>query len=75
MKILAFGILAEKIGTTSIVVENIHDTNGLKNELFRLFPDLQELNFIISVNRKIIHENMVLDANAEVALLPPFSGG
>ena len=75
MNILFFGILAEKTGTTSLSLDNIVDTNSLKSTLAQRFPELQELNFIISVNRKIVHGNTTLDPHAEVAMLHPFSGG
>ena len=75
MNLLAFGIIAEKIGASNLSLEDIKDTDTLKEKLGQQYPALQELNFTVSVNRKIVHGNTVLDDHAEVALLPPFSGG
>jgi molybdopterin converting factor small subunit len=75
MNILAFGMIAEITGKENLTINNISNTDELKAILFQQFPELSNLNFIISVNRKIVHGNVVLDDVAEVALLPPFSGG
>ncbi len=75
MNLLAFGIIAEKIGASNFSLEDIKDTDSLKEKLLQQYPTLQELNYIVSVNCKIAHGNTVLDDLAEVALLPPFSGG
>jgi len=75
IKILAFGIVAEIINSTSFTIDNILDTNELKLSLEKNYPNLKDIKFSIAVNKKIIHSNTALSDGFEVALLPPFSGG
>ena len=75
MNIKVFGQLTDVFHGENIVIENAADITELKNQLVDLFPALSEKTFVIAVNKKIIHENLPLAHNAEIALLPPFSGG
>jgi len=75
ISIVAFGVAAEKMKTNSVRVENIDDIDALKICLSNAYPELNELKISIAVNKKIVHENMLLNDGDEVALLPPFSGG
>ena len=31
--------------------------------------------FVFAIDQKLIHENILINPNSEIALLPPFSGG
>lgn len=73
--LLAFGIVAEKAGASRLRITGATDTAQLLEALYQQHPALRELRFAIAVNRKIVHENTPLQADSEVALLPPFSGG
>ena len=75
INILLFGQLVDITGTDTIVVENMVDTNALVNSLHRNFPALSHSKYLISVDKKIISANTLLEDNCTVALLPPFSGG
>ncbi len=75
MNIKVFGQLTDIIREENISVEKVADVNGLKNHLNIRYPALAEKTFVIAVNKKITHENIPLTADAEIALLPPFSGG
>ncbi|HSN08321.1 MAG TPA: MoaD/ThiS family protein [Hanamia sp.] len=75
MNIKVFGQLTDIFNGENINIENAADITELKNQLIELFPALSEKTFVIAVNKKIIHENLPLTQNAEIALLPPFSGG
>jgi len=75
ISIVAFGVAAEKMKTNSVRVENIDDIDALKICLSNAYPELNEFKISIAVNKKIVHENMLLNDGDEVALLPPFSGG
>ena len=75
IKIIAFGIAAEKMKTNSVTAESISNVDDLKLWLNDCYPVLKNLNISISVNKIIIHENISLNDGDEVALLPPFSGG
>ena len=57
------------------MMHEVNDTNELVDKLQSIYPRLTESNYVIAVDRNIIQENTMLQQNAEVALLPPFSGG
>jgi molybdopterin converting factor small subunit len=75
IKVLAFGIIAEKIGTPELALSGVDDSNSLLALLEEKYPALLDLKFAIAVDRKLITENTELKSDCEVALLPPFSGG
>jgi molybdopterin synthase sulfur carrier subunit len=75
IKVLAFGMLAEKIQTQSLELEGIPTTDVLKGYLYQQYPELKEVKFSIAVNRKQVTTNTPIPNEAEIALLPPFSGG
>ena len=63
------------MGKVSMDLENPGSTEALKNQLFEQFPELKSMKFSLAVNKKMVLEDSVLASGAEVALLPPFSGG
>ena len=69
-----FGRLADIAGN-SVSVKNVADTDSLVNSLHDRYPALADTKYVIAVNKQIIKENTVLNADSVVALLPPFSGG
>lgn len=73
--IKAFGMVAEKMGKVSLDLENPGSTEALKIKLFEQYPELKSMKFSLAVNKKMVLEDSVLASGAEVALLPPFSGG
>ena len=75
MNIKVFGQLTDVFGGDNIQVKNATDVSELKTELIHSFPGLSGKTFVITVNKKVIHENIALTGDAEIALLPPFSGG
>ena len=72
---MLFGQLAQLAGKDRIVLCGINDTVQLRDEINALFPALQQIDYAIAVDKKIIHENTFVDDGYTVALLPPFSGG
>jgi sulfur-carrier protein len=71
----AFGIIAEKIKTSQLTIEAVPTTDTLLGYLHQQYPELQYMKFSIAVNKKQTVGNTVIPHGAEVALLPPFSGG
>lgn len=71
----AFGIIAEKIKTSELTIDGIPTTDTLLGYLHHQFPELRHMKFSIAVNRKQAVGNTAIPHGAEVALLPPFSGG
>lgn len=74
IQIMSFGQIAEVTGTNRFSL-NAVDTNGLRKVLEDTYPGLQQKTYAIVINRKLVTENTRLTQDAEVALLPPFSGG
>jgi molybdopterin synthase sulfur carrier subunit len=75
INILLFGVIKDMAGSNGIMLNEVNDTNELVVKLQAMFPRLTGAEYIIAVDRNIIQENTALGPNAEVALLPPFSGG
>ncbi len=73
--IMLFGQLAQLAGRDRLMLSGISDTAQLREEVNTLFPALRQIDYAIAVEKKIVHENAVLQSGYAVALLPPFSGG
>ncbi|OOG78318.1 MoaD/ThiS family protein [Algoriphagus sp. A40] len=73
--IKAFGMVAEKIGTTELVMDHYQDSEALLDALLVKFPALKTIKFSLAINKKLISNKQEIPENAEIALLPPFSGG
>ena len=75
MTIKIFGQLHDIVGSNLIEVENVANTDELIQQLQLKYPALKNSKYKVAVNRNIIQLNTALQQNAEIALLPPFSGG
>jgi molybdopterin synthase sulfur carrier subunit len=75
MTIKVFGQLYDIVGGSSIEIDNASNTNELIKNLQTKYPALVNSKFKVAVNRNIIQSNTIIESNAEIALLPPFSGG
>lgn len=75
LNILVFGQLTDVTNAALISVEKPTDTDHLLKILYRDYPLLERQKFLIAVDKKIINKKVIVDAAAQIALLPPFSGG
>ena len=75
MEIILFGQLRDLAGSNRISVGVVTDTNDLQKELNLKYPDFANTKYAIAVDKKIISKTVPLNAESEIALLPPFSGG
>ena len=75
LKILFFGILAEVVGSDSIIIDSQPDLDHLTALVLDRFPDLKNYRYRVSVNRVLVDDNLSLNEGDEVAFLPPFAGG
>lgn len=73
--IKAFGMVAEKIGVAELAMDHSGDSAELLNALLVKYPVLKTVKFTLAVNKKIVNGHQGIPENAEIALLPPFSGG
>jgi molybdopterin converting factor small subunit len=70
-----FGMLAEKMGTDSLEIENPGSSEVLKQQLVAQFPELKDMTFRMALDRKLLQADTDISQGQEIALLPPFSGG
>ena len=75
IKVMIYGQLEDVTGASVITLDGISDTDMLTENLFQQFPLLRHKKFLVAVNQQVITEKTTFDSNAEIALLPPFSGG
>jgi sulfur-carrier protein len=74
VKLVLFSAAAEATGISEQQKDAI-DTDSIRNDLNRQFPNLGKLNYAIAVNHKLVKGNFLLADGDVVAILPPFSGG
>lgn len=75
ISIVAFGKIAEIVAAKLWVVEGVKSTFELRKHLESIHPELQGMQYVIALDKKIVTADTPLNAGGEVALLPPFSGG
>jgi len=74
IKIQLFGQLKE-ITRESELFTDAADTEGLTREMAIRYPGLENLTYLIAVDRTIVQTNTPIKTGQELALLPPYSGG
>ncbi len=74
MRVLLFGMIAEKAGATEVEVTAI-STHALKRGLEQRIPGLERMSYAVAVDRRVVKEDTPLTGKEEIALLPPFAGG
>ncbi len=79
MKILLFGITREIVGSEQLSIRaeaGIKDVAGLRAWLASSYPQLGSLRSLaVAVNKEYAADTQQLDDSAEIALIPPVSGG
>ena len=77
IRILAFGIVKDIFGSSSITVE-LQDASvtALKTLLEDIYPRLKQLaSYMVAVNNEYADAGMTIMDNDEIAVIPPVSGG
>ena len=75
IKVWVYGQLEDVTGASVITLDDIFDTDMLTQNLFQQYPLLRDKKFLVAVDKHVVTEKTAIDSNAEIALLPPFSGG
>jgi molybdopterin synthase sulfur carrier subunit len=73
IKVISFGQIAEITGKEFVM--EAADLESLKLYLIQKFPELSDRKLAFAVNKKLVQENIILNQNDVVALMPPYSGG
>jgi molybdopterin synthase sulfur carrier subunit len=75
IEVMFFGQLTDITGSSKISVEDVADTDSLKQKLFQQYPSLSAAKFRVAVDNKIISDNTSIGQGSKIAFMPPFSGG
>jgi len=76
--VLFFGITTDLVGKTTIsyAIENTTSVKNLKKILIADYPNLKNIDdFAIAVNEEYATNEVLLNNNDVVAIIPPVSGG
>lgn len=74
MKVLLFGIIAERAGAAELE-SHAPSLAMLKREMEQRITGLDAMSYAIAVDRRIVRDDMPLTGTEEIAVLPPFAGG
>ena len=71
------GMLAEKVGKNSeeLKISETETVAQVRSDLVAKYAVIAGVTFKVAVNNQMKSEDFVIPNDAEVALLPPFSGG
>ena len=75
VQIKLFGLLADIVGKNKIQMQDINDTESLREKIIFYFPKLKEYSFTMAISNQIIKGNHKINSGDEIVLLPPFAGG
>ena len=76
--ILAFGIVKEIISASKkeITLEDNISVAALREKLEADFPEIKKLkSYMVAVNDEYAENNLILNPDDEIAIIPPVSGG
>jgi len=74
VKIQLYGQLKQMTGKSELFTDAA-DTDGLIREMASRYPGLENLTYLIAVDRNIVQVNTPIKTGQELAMLPPYSGG
>ena len=75
IEIVFFGKLKEFSNTDTEYWSACNDTEALRAEIFRRYPGMKGMPFLIAVNEELIHSNTKINPGDRVAVMPPYAGG
>lgn len=75
IKILLFGVLAERAETKEFTISDVQKFSDLKEKILKEYPLFTGLKFNLFLNHEEPAGDPLLKEGDEVALVPPFSGG
>ncbi len=73
VKIESYGQLSEITGKEFTLEAT--DTDQLADHLHNQYPQLDNIKYLVAVNRKVVTANTQIHSTDTIALLPPYSGG
>ncbi len=72
-----FGRIVEYtlVESEAITITEAISISDFRKTLWNRFPGLQNETFKIALDQQLVAENVIINSNCEVAILPPFAGG
>ena len=75
IEVIFFGQLTDATGVSSVMVEEVGNTDMLINMMKMRYPSLASSTYMVAVNNTMVTETTMLTPGSKVAFMPPFSGG
>ena len=75
IEVMFFGQLADATGVSSVMVEEVGNTDMLIQMMKQQYPALESSTYMIAINNTMVTENSIVTPGSKVAFMPPFSGG
>ena len=75
IEVMFFGQLTDATGVSSVMVEEVDNTDKLVQMMKQRYPALESSTYMIAVNNAMVAENSIVTPGSKVAFMPPFSGG
>jgi len=75
LRVTLYGILQERIASELSLTVQLKNVFELRSYLEEKYPVLRKIPYLVAINRTISSPESSLISGAEIALLPPFSGG
>lgn len=75
MKVRYFGVLSEITMKISEEIEFQGSVSAFKSLLTNRYSEMNDQDFRVAVNQKMVDDAHILTEEDELALLPPFAGG
>jgi molybdopterin converting factor small subunit len=75
IEVMFFGQLTDATGVSSVMVEEVANTDMLVQVMKQRYPALESSTYMIAVNNAMVTENSIVIPGSKIAFMPPFSGG
>ncbi len=75
MKILLFGELIDMTKSSVVEIDAVNNIDAMIKVMNDKFPAIHQCKYKVAVNGTIAQNNILLNEDDEIALLPPFAGG
>ena len=75
IEVMFFGQLTDATGVSSVMIEEVANTDELIQMMKMRYPSLESSTFMLALNNTMVTENTIISPGSKLAFMPPFSGG
>ncbi len=75
IEVMFFGQLTDGTGVSSVMIEEVANTDMLINLMKQHYPFLESSTYMVALNNTMVTKNTIIRPGSKVAFMPPFSGG